>query len=75
MNNDEKILTLLENMDKRLEKLETGQVELRAEMNERFSEMNDRFDSVELSIKEAWKDLEHIEDRVDFHDTAIKSIM
>lgn len=57
MNNEEKILAMLESMSKeinginsRLDKLETGQEQIREEMNRRFDEVDKRFDELTLAV-------------------------
>ena len=64
MNNEEKILAILEQMQGDIASLkqgqatlEQGQEELRVGMNAMREEMNDRFDSLESSLKMAWEDI------------------
>lgn len=57
MNNEEKILAMLESMSKeinginsRLDKLEAGQEQIREEMNHRFDAVDKRFDELTLAV-------------------------
>jgi len=77
MNNEEKILTVLEQMQTNIGQmqadikgLEQGQTEMRAEMNERFDAVNERFDNLEFSLNEAWTDIGKMADRLEIHETA-----
>ena len=74
MNNEEKILAILEQMQGDIASLkqgqatlEQGQEELRVGMNA-MREMNDRFDSLESSLKMAWEDISSGEKRLTQHE-------
>lgn len=75
MNNEEKILAILEQMQGDIASLkqgqaalEQGQEELRVEMNAMHEEMNDRFDSLESSLNMAWQDISSGEKRLIQHE-------
>ena len=75
MNNEEKILAILEQMQGDIASLkqgqatlEQGQEELRVGMNAMREEMNDRFDSLESSLKMAWEDISSGEKRLTQHE-------
>lgn len=61
MNNEEKILAILEQMQGDIASLKQGQIDLR-------EEMNDRFDSLESSLKMAWEDISSGEKRLTQHE-------
>lgn len=74
MNNEEKILQILMEMQTeqrktngRLDKLEAGQAELRQEMNERF-------DILEANMKFAWQDIAFVEKRVQQHEKEFHNV-
>lgn len=57
----QQILSKLESMDGRLDKLEQGQTAMHAEMIGRFDKLN-------YSLNEAWKDIGLIEDHTKEHE-------
>ena len=75
MNNEEKIIAILEQMQGDIASLkqgqatlEQGQEELRVGMNAMREEMNDRFDSLESGFKMALEDISSGEKRLTQHE-------
>ena len=70
MNNEEKILAILEQMQGDIASLKQGQATLEQGQEELRvgEEMNDRFDSLESSLKMAWEDISSGEKRLTQHE-------
>lgn len=67
---DEKVASL----DTRMSRLEARVSTLETSVSDLKAEMNERFDDLESSLREAWKDIGIVEDRVDIHDAAIQNM-
>ena len=68
MNNEEKILAVLELMNDRLSALETDLNDFKAEMSDFRSETNEHFERLEASLNYAWEDIALGEERIKQHE-------
>lgn len=68
MNNEDKILEILMQMQQDISGLKQDQADLRAEMSKRFDAVDKRFDKLESDLKYAWQDIALVEKRIKQHE-------
>lgn len=73
MNNEDRILALLEQMNERLEKLEQGQAKLEQGQAKLERKMEHRFNKVDANLKALWHDVDYALDKIDEHEKTYHS--
>ena len=78
MNNEEKILGILMQMQSDITALKAGQSKIQediAGLKAGQSKMQEDIADIKTNVQFIWDDLGHAEDRLDAHDAAFKKIM
>ncbi|MCI8554576.1 MAG: hypothetical protein HFJ80_06490 [Clostridiales bacterium] len=74
MNNEEKILALLEQMNSRLDTLEQGQADIKSDMKERFGQVDTRLDQMDTRLDQMDVRFDQVDTRLDQMDVRFDKV-